>query len=51
MAKSIPAHATLSRVEVIDNTGRLLVRSNVIVALSYQDDGRTLKVFLADKPE
>jgi hypothetical protein len=36
----------VDRFEVIDETGRLLTRRPVHVELSYQDDGRTLKVFL-----
>ena len=44
---------TVTRFEVIDHTasgeGRALVRYSVAVTLSYQDDGRTLKVFLTDQ--
>lgn len=42
---------TVTRFEVIDETGRILVRYGVRVALSYQDDGRTLKVFMEDRGE
>jgi hypothetical protein len=40
----------VDRFEVIDETGRLLTRKPVNVELSYQDDGRTLKVFLKRAP-
>jgi hypothetical protein len=37
----------VTRFEVIDEVGRVLVRSGLIrVKLAYQDEGRTLKVFL-----
>ncbi len=39
--------AAVTRFEVIDDTGRVISRHGVRVALSYQDDGRTLKVFLS----
>ena len=43
----------VSRFEVIDHTwagtGRVLANYGCIVELSYQDDGKTLKVFLKDK--
>jgi hypothetical protein len=39
----------VTRFEVIDQGGRALVRYGVSVALSYQDDGRTLKVFLRER--
>jgi hypothetical protein len=45
------------RFEVIDHTaaaerpGRILViRGDMAVTLSWQDDGRTLKVFLTERP-
>lgn len=43
--------AAVTRFEVIDETGRVYVRDPrgrgaVHIALSYQDDGRTLKVFV-----
>ncbi len=49
--------ASVTRFEVIDHTknglGRLVVVTgdDVAVELSYQDDGRTLKVFLRDRKE
>jgi hypothetical protein len=36
----------VTRFEVIDATGRAFTAWGVKVDLSYQDDGRTLKVFL-----
>jgi hypothetical protein len=36
----------VTRFEVIDEHGRAFVRYGVAVELSYQDDGRTLKVFV-----
>ena len=38
----------INRFEVIDGTGRVIVRHGVSVELNYQDDGKTLKVFLKD---
>lgn len=37
-----------NRVEVIDHTGRayVLMQDGIKVALSIQDDGRTLKIFI-----
>ena len=39
----------INRLEVIDETGRVVVKYDVSVELLYQDDGKTLKVFLKDK--
>ena len=39
---------TINRFEVIDETGRAVVKYGVSVELLYQDDGRTLKVVLRD---
>ena len=39
----------INRFEVIDETGRVVVKYDVSVELNYQDDGQTLKVFLQDK--
>jgi hypothetical protein len=36
----------VTRVEVIDEYGRRYTKHNCKVELSYQDDGRTLKVFV-----
>lgn len=48
--------ANVTRFEVIDETGRAYVRSDVLgggsginVSLRYQDDGRTLKVFVSKR--
>ena len=45
----------VTRFEVIDHTSgnnlRAVVRYDCIVELSYQDEGKTLKVFLKDKDE
>ena len=45
------AELNVTRFEVIDETGRAYVRHGVIIELSYQDDGRTLKVFVKPRPE
>ena len=39
---------TINRFELIDETGRVIVKYGVSVELLYQDDGRTLKVVLKD---
>lgn len=36
----------VTRFEVIDDNGRVLTRYPKEISLSYQDEGRTLKVFL-----
>ena len=36
----------ITRFEVVDETGRVYSKWNCSVELSYQDDGRTLKVFV-----
>ena len=36
----------LTRFEVIDNNGRVYSQWNCKIELSYQDDGKTLKVFI-----
>lgn len=43
----------VTRVEVIDETGRAYVNWNKDnkVSLSYQDDGRTLKIIITKKEE
>jgi hypothetical protein len=38
--------SSVTRFEVIDDTGRILVAYGVTVTLCFQDDDRTLKVFL-----
>jgi SHS2 domain-containing protein len=39
----------VTRFEVIDESGRVCTRHNCKVELSYQDDGKTLKVFLNEQ--
>lgn len=39
----------VTRVEVIDENGRSYTKWNCQVEFSYQDDGRTLKLFLTKK--
>ena len=41
----------VTRFEVIGPDGRELTRLGVHVTLVLQDDNRTLKVFLSDRPE
>jgi len=36
----------LTRLEVIDELGRVYVNNNCKMELSYQDEGRTLKIFV-----
>jgi hypothetical protein len=50
------AQGRITRFEVIDETGRVYVRDPRIsgpidIAVSIQDDGRTLKIFVAPKQE
>lgn len=40
---------TVTRFEVIDENGRVYVAKDCKVELSYQDDGRTLKVFIKNE--
>jgi hypothetical protein len=46
----LPDDATLSRVEVIDNSGRALVKYTPAgtITVDRQDGGRTLKVFITE---
>jgi hypothetical protein len=39
----------VTRFEVIDRNGRQIVNYNVNVELSFQDEDKTLKVFITDK--
>lgn len=41
----------VTRLEVIDHTGRAYVIKNSEVELSYQDNARTLKIFVKPKKE
>jgi hypothetical protein len=43
---NIKPEPKVTRFEVIDETGRAYVKHHVEIELSYQDDGRTLKVFV-----
>jgi hypothetical protein len=51
----VDVNKKVTRFEVIDHTwagtgtGRVFAHYGCIVELSYQDDGKTLKVFLKDK--
>jgi vacuolar-type H+-ATPase subunit E/Vma4 len=40
---------TVTRLEVIDSEGRIYVKHDVSVELSYQDDNRTLKIFVSER--
>lgn len=42
-------HDDVTRFEVIDGDGRIYVKHDIKINLSYQDDGRTLKVFVTNK--
>lgn len=52
---NVMATEKVTRFEVIDHTtegaGRLLVRYGVKVEAAFQDQGRTMKVFLTDPPD
>lgn len=48
MSKTIN-EGLITRVEVIDETGRAYVRHEVRAELSVQDGGRTLKVFVGER--
>lgn len=48
-AKAGPADR-VTRFEVVDESGRSYVRNGVTVELSYQEEGRTLKVFVQERP-
>jgi hypothetical protein len=39
-------NSKVTRFEVIDENGRVYTKHNSKIELSYQDDGRTLKVFV-----
>lgn len=39
----------VTRFEVIDKNGRAYTKHGVQIELSFQDDGRTLKVFIYEK--
>ena len=49
-AKGLIKHKDVSRVEVVDQNERRIVLDNVQnVMVSFQDAGRTLKIFLKDR--
>ena len=49
-AKHIMPFPEITRVEVIDSTGRAYTKWDVKdVEMSIQDDGRTMKIFLKDE--
>ena len=39
----------VTRVELVDEEGRVVIRHNVAVELAFQDDGRTLKIFVVKR--
>ncbi len=41
-----PQEYGVTRIEVIDETGRVYTRWRTSIQLSYQDEGRTLKIFV-----
>jgi len=41
-------NSKITRFEVIDEKGRVYTNNNCKIELSYQDDNRTLKVFIKD---
>jgi len=43
--------SAVNRIEIIDDSGRAYVKWGVDVELSYQDDGRTFKVFVTHNEE
>lgn len=47
--KSGDEYSKVTRFEVIDETGRVMVKYGVNLQTSLQDKGRTLKVFIKDK--
>ena len=46
--KAFETDPVITRVEVIGKEGRLLVKYVESATVSWQDDGRTLKVFLKE---
>jgi hypothetical protein len=46
MAQNSQENNKITRFEVIDESGRVYVNNNCKIELSYQDAGRTLKVFV-----
>ena len=49
-ARNIMPFPEITRVEIIDSTGRAYTQYNVAeVQMSIQDDGRTMKIFLKNE--
>lgn len=46
---ALPPSDTVTRIVVVDDTGRVYEKWNVKVELSYQDQGHTLKVFVSEE--
>jgi hypothetical protein len=44
-------NSKVTRFEVIDENGRVYTKHNCTIKLSYQDDSRTLKVFIKNKQD
>jgi hypothetical protein len=44
-------NSKVTRFEVIDENGRVYTKHNCTIELSYQDDSRTLKVFIKNKQD
>jgi len=44
-------NSKVTRFEVIDENGRMYTKHNCTIELSYQDDSRTLKVFITNKQD
>jgi hypothetical protein len=41
----------VTRFEVVDHHGRVMVKYGISVNAQLQDNGRTLKIFLTERPE
>lgn len=46
-----PKTEDITRLEIIDEKGRAYTRWNCKIELSYQDGGRTLKIFVGPRGE
>jgi len=49
--KDMADNSKVTRFEVIDENGRVYTKYNCTIKLSYQDDSRTLKVFITNKQD
>jgi hypothetical protein len=47
--QSLPAIPTVTRITVVDETGRVYERWDIAAAVQLQDDGRTLKIFVGPR--